>query len=171
MRTTWIQAGNRLQKPMSQLSSLPSVERLLQTDAVHELIRKHGRPLTLDAIRLTLDEVREQVKTQPDASIPEFQTIIDQVESHVAQWERSSLKSVINATGVILHTNLGRAPLSEAAADAMDRRTCASHAATSGVKYLSRVFLYSFVLYSSAYSAIPVACAIASMTPWQSAGV
>jgi L-seryl-tRNA(Ser) seleniumtransferase len=121
MRTTWIQAGNRLQKPMSQLSSLPSVERLLQTDDVNELMRKHGRPLTLDAIRLTLDEVREQLKAQPDASLPEFQAILNRVESHVVQWERSSLKSVINATGVILHTNLGRAPLSEAAADAMSR--------------------------------------------------
>jgi L-seryl-tRNA(Ser) seleniumtransferase len=104
---------------MTQLSNLPSVERLLQTEDVTELIKEHGRPLTLDAIRLTLDELRDQIRSQPGEAPPEFQVILSRAQSHLADWERSSIQPVINATGVILHTNLGRAPLSEAAADAM----------------------------------------------------
>ena len=104
---------------MSRLSSLPSVERLLQTEDANQLVRKHGRPLTLDAIRLTLDELRGEIKGAPDAALPEISAILGRTESHLSRWERSSLRTVINATGVILHTNLGRAPLSEAAIRAM----------------------------------------------------
>ena len=104
---------------MSGLNSLPSVERLLQTEDVGALVRKHGRSLTLDAIRLTLDEMRAQMKSGPEKSVPEIQAILSRTQSHLSQWERSSLRTVINATGVILHTNLGRAPLSEAAIAAM----------------------------------------------------
>lgn len=104
---------------MSGLSSLPSVERLLQTEDVDLLVRKYGRPLTLDAIRLTLDELRREVKAAPDSVIPPPSVIVRRTESHLSRLERSSIQPVINATGVILHTNLGRAPLSQAAVRAM----------------------------------------------------
>ncbi len=104
---------------MSRLSSLPSVERLLQSEDVGYLVKKHGRPLTLDAIRLTLEEMRMQLKAEPESSAPEMHTILSRTESHLSKWASASLQDVINATGVILHTNLGRAPLSEAAIAAM----------------------------------------------------
>jgi L-seryl-tRNA(Ser) seleniumtransferase len=106
---------------MSRLSDLPSVERLLQTDDMGKLVRKHGRPLTLDAIRLTLDEFRSELKTAPDGDVPEMKAILGRTEAHLSDWEQPSLRPVINATGVILHTNLGRAPLSRATIDAMQR--------------------------------------------------
>jgi len=106
---------------MSRLSSLPSVERLLQTEDIGELVKKHGRSLTLDAIRLTLDEMRAEIRARPDGEAPELQTILNRTESHISEWERPSIQTIINATGVILHTNLGRAPLSEAAVQAMSR--------------------------------------------------
>ncbi len=106
---------------MSPLSDLPSVERLLQTEDVGELVRKHGRPLTVDAIRLTLDEYRSELKAEPDRKVPETPAILKRTESHLSEWERPSLEPVINATGVILHTNLGRAPLSKATVAAMER--------------------------------------------------
>ena len=105
---------------MSGLSSLPSVERLLQSEDVGHLVKKHGRPLTLQAIRLTLDEMRTQLKAEPESATPEMQAILSRTESHLSKWESSSLQNVINATGVILHTNLGRAPLSGAAIRAMN---------------------------------------------------
>ncbi len=71
---------------MSRLSELPSVERLLQTGDVGELVRKHGRPLTLDAIRLTLDEVRTELKAEPDRQVPEMQAILKRTESHLSAW-------------------------------------------------------------------------------------
>jgi len=102
---------------MTSLRDLPSVEGLLQSAA--HLIEVYGRPLTLDALRLTLDEARARFKTQPEADLPSTDGILTGAESHLIAWTRSTLLPVINATGVILHTNLGRAPLSRATIKAM----------------------------------------------------
>ena len=102
---------------MSELRNLPSVEQLLKM-ATH-LIERFGRPLTLDALRWTLDEIRARVKTKPETALPSNDQILAQAESHLITWTKPSLVPVINATGVILHTNLGRAPLSQATIQAM----------------------------------------------------
>jgi L-seryl-tRNA(Ser) seleniumtransferase len=102
---------------MSELRNIPAVEQLLK-NATH-LIERFGRPLTLDALRLTLDETRARFKLQPETALPSNDLILTQAESHLTAWTRPSLIPVINATGVILHTNLGRAPLSQATIQAM----------------------------------------------------
>jgi L-seryl-tRNA(Ser) seleniumtransferase len=102
---------------MTSLRDLPSVEQLLQ-GATH-LIEMYGRPLTLDALRLTLDETRARFKRKPEAGLPSTEGILAQAESHLIAWTKPTLLPVINATGVILHTNLGRAPLSKATIAAM----------------------------------------------------
>jgi len=102
---------------MNSLRDLPSVEQLLQ-NAAH-LIDAYGRPLTLDALRLTLDETRANFKSDPETALPSTDLILSQAESHLSAWTTSTLQPVINATGVILHTNLGRAPLSNATIQAM----------------------------------------------------
>jgi len=110
---------------MTSLRDLPSVEQLLQNST--RLIDVYGRPLTLDALRLTLDEARARFKlvlsrvegTKPEAGLPAIDDILTQAESHLAAWTAPTLLPVINATGVILHTNLGRAPLSKATIAAM----------------------------------------------------
>jgi L-seryl-tRNA(Ser) seleniumtransferase len=102
---------------MTSLRDLPSVEQLLQqADA---LIGEYGRPLTLDVIRTTLDEIRAQFKARPESGLPDDEEILTQAESQLSIWTTSTLLPVINATGVILHTNLGRAPLSAATIQAM----------------------------------------------------
>ncbi len=109
---------------MSELRNLPSVDQLLN-HATH-LIEKFGRPLTLDALRLTLDSARarfklalSRVEGNPETDLPSSDLILAQVESQLLAWTSPSLVPVINATGVILHTNLGRAPLSDATIQAM----------------------------------------------------
>jgi L-seryl-tRNA(Ser) seleniumtransferase len=104
---------------MTNLQTLPSVEQLLQAQRAGDLIAQYGRPLTLDALRSTLDEVRARLKLDPQADAPENGLIFSQTESRLSVWTTPTLQPVINATGVILHTNLGRAPLSKAAIDAM----------------------------------------------------
>ncbi len=52
---------------MTTLRDLPSVEQILQTQIAAELIARNGRPLTLTAIRSTLDEIRARFKTDPEA--------------------------------------------------------------------------------------------------------
>jgi L-seryl-tRNA(Ser) seleniumtransferase len=103
---------------MTSLRDLPSVEQLLQTPRVADLTTAYGRPLTLDALRLSLDETRAAVKSGVDSPLSR-DALIARAESLLAEWTRPTLQPVINATGVILHTNLGRAPMSRAAVDAM----------------------------------------------------
>ena len=105
---------------MTKLRDLPSVEQLLQTQTAAELIARFGRPLTLTAIRSTLDEARARFKLNPESDLPSVELILAQTESTLTAWTKPTLVPVINATGVILHTNLGRAPLSEATIHAMD---------------------------------------------------
>ena len=105
---------------MNQLNNLPSVEQLLQTQTAAELIAAYGRPLTLDAIRVSLDEVRARLKLDPQIDAPSADLILTRAEATLFAWTAATLVPVINATGVILHTNLGRAPLSEATLRAMD---------------------------------------------------
>jgi L-seryl-tRNA(Ser) seleniumtransferase len=103
---------------MNSLRDLPSVERLLQ-HAAH-LINSYGRPLTLDSLRSILDETRARFKSDPETALPSIDNILAQAESHLTLWTTPTLLPVINATGVILHTNLGRAPLSNATIKAMN---------------------------------------------------
>jgi len=105
---------------MTTLRNLPSIEGLLQTQTTALLIARFGRPLTLDALRHTLDETRVRFKAGILTDLPSTDTILAQAEHTLAAWTAQTLHPVINATGVILHTNLGRAPLSAATLRAMD---------------------------------------------------
>ena len=103
---------------MNSLRDLPSVEQLLQ-NATH-LIDAYGRPLTVEALRTTLEEARSRFKADEQTVLPSNDLILTQAESCLSAWTASTLFPVINATGVILHTNLGRAPLSRATIQAMN---------------------------------------------------
>jgi len=107
----------QLNQPMNELRDLPSVEQLLQTRTAAEMVAKYGRPLTIQAIRLIEEEIRQQ--HSPGDTVPHRQQLLDRVAERLAEWTAASLIPVINATGVILHTNLGRAPLSQAAVKMM----------------------------------------------------
>jgi L-seryl-tRNA(Ser) seleniumtransferase len=104
---------------MIDLYKLPSVEHLLQTQQAAELVAAFGRPLTLSAIRGTLDGIRRQASLEKNGPLPENAALLNEARRMLMEWTEPSLKPVINASGVILHTNLGRAPLSEAALAAM----------------------------------------------------
>jgi L-seryl-tRNA(Ser) seleniumtransferase len=101
---------------VSSLRSLPSIDRLLKIETVLEWVDRFGRPLTLQALRITLDDARDTfVKGQP---LPDEEALLVQAGRYLKAWTAPTLQAVINATGVILHTNLGRAPLSEQAMQA-----------------------------------------------------
>ena len=102
---------------MSELRELPSVEQLLQTRTAAELVAGYGRGLTLRAIRETLTQVRREFLA--GGTIPQGALLLERVRMQLESWLAPTLVAVINATGVILHTNLGRAPLSREAVRAV----------------------------------------------------
>ena len=103
---------------MPDLSQLPSIDHLLRQPEVQEIIQSFGRPLTLTALRTVLEDLR-QAALQKDQSIPPETEITHLIREQLEDWTAPTLVPVINATGVILHTNLGRAPLSRATREAI----------------------------------------------------
>jgi L-seryl-tRNA(Ser) seleniumtransferase len=101
--------------PMSGLNlrRLPSVDRVLGYDAVAGLVEAYGREQTVDAVRATLELIRREV--QEGADLPPREDLVSRCRRMLEQRLARTLRPVINGTGVILHTNLGRAPLSAAA--------------------------------------------------------
>jgi L-seryl-tRNA(Ser) seleniumtransferase len=102
---------------MNELRLLPSVDQLLQAEEIKGCIEAYGRPLTLQAVREVLAAIRERHAHTP--AVPERGQLLFLVKDKLASWTEPALQGVINATGVILHTNLGRAPLSQAAMQAV----------------------------------------------------
>ncbi len=94
-----------------RLQDLPSVDVLLRTHVAAELVAAYGRPLVLAAIRHTLDEVRAQAEHLE--IVPARETLLWQVTQRLEACTQPTLFPIINATGVIVHTNLGRSPLSQ----------------------------------------------------------
>ena len=91
--------------------ALPSVEELLQNHTLRGYERKVGRAVVLDAVRASLDAARADIRAGRAAPMPAL--LLDAITERIEQAVRPTLTRVINATGVILHTNLGRAPLSQ----------------------------------------------------------
>jgi L-seryl-tRNA(Ser) seleniumtransferase len=95
---------------MSELRQLPSVDQLINSKLVADYISTYGRQLTLDSIRTVLEHVRSTHIA--DNSIPSGEELLESIGDDLKSKTYTSLQPVINATGVILHTNLGRAPIS-----------------------------------------------------------
>jgi L-seryl-tRNA(Ser) seleniumtransferase len=97
---------------MDTLRALPSVHQVLEQPEAQAMIAAHGRALVLFAVQRVLDQERTSgTVAQPAARMV-------RIEAVVGELRRPRLRPVINATGVVLHTNLGRAPLAAAAAQA-----------------------------------------------------
>jgi L-seryl-tRNA(Ser) seleniumtransferase len=132
--------------PNQLLRSLPSIERLLERPLASHLSAALGRERVRDLLREVTDELREEVRSQesevgsqkpsdsrlqtrdfrlstPDSGLPTPDFLMVEVErrleARAAASAQPSLRRVINATGVILHTNLGRAPLAHQAIEAL----------------------------------------------------
>jgi L-seryl-tRNA(Ser) seleniumtransferase len=101
---------------------LPSVDELVRAPGVAALAAGHGAAAVTDAARAVLARLREEIASGllDETSLQlALSGIPDAVEQQVRRAAQYSLRPVINATGVILHTNLGRAPLAEAAFEHM----------------------------------------------------
>lgn len=98
---------------MADYRSIPSVDHLLQQAACERLATQYSTDLTTQAIREVLSQARTGLAA--GSSVPDDEILLKAAEDRLIRWTAPTLLPVINATGVILHTNLGRAPLSPAA--------------------------------------------------------
>ncbi len=97
---------------------LPSVDRLLADPVLVAAAETQGRAAVLDAARAVLQDARARIAAGEAA--PDALALVAEVAARVEEELSGTLLPVINATGIIVHTNLGRAPLSKAARAAMD---------------------------------------------------
>ena len=99
-----------------QYRNLPNVNSILENDAVQEIVSLYKRDWVVELVRETIDQARETIsKGHACPTLPE---IISTIKDRVALLTVQSPRRVINATGVIIHTNLGRSPLSDNAMEA-----------------------------------------------------
>jgi L-seryl-tRNA(Ser) seleniumtransferase len=97
--------------------NLPSIDRLLGTPQVTEMILQFGRPLTLDTLRSVLEDARNSIRN--GEVLPDEGRLLRSASALLEQEVKPTLRGVVNASGVIIHTNLGRSPLSQAAQKAV----------------------------------------------------
>ena len=102
------------------LRHLPAVDEMMRLPEVEAIVRNHGHVRTRDTLRLVQDEFREQalsvtenifkIDEHKDLAPQVRQVVLDRLVERAETMDRQRLKPVINGTGVLLHTNLGRAP-------------------------------------------------------------
>ena len=104
-----------------ELSTIPSVDRILRTESAKTLIKNFGRPSVIKAVREDLEEIRCSILDEncQDSIKVDVETIIERISARLTTDLEPSLKPVFNLTGTVIHTNLGRAPLPSEAIDAM----------------------------------------------------
>ncbi|MFA5866673.1 MAG: L-seryl-tRNA(Sec) selenium transferase [Actinomycetota bacterium] len=103
------------------LRRLPKVDELLKASAVVRLLKKYPRSVVVDAVRQAVNNARDQVNQEEKMAekAVEAKALAREAEKLADKVMRPSLRRVVNATGVVVHTNLGRSILPEAAIDAI----------------------------------------------------
>jgi L-seryl-tRNA(Ser) seleniumtransferase len=105
--------------PANPYRQLPPVAAVLESPAVKALEPAHGHAAVADAVRAELDALRDRLRAgeSPDGALG-VDAIVARVSARVEAGSAPMLRPVINATGIVLHTNLGRSPMAEVAAKA-----------------------------------------------------
>lgn len=99
--------------------SIPKTDVLMEEPKIKAAMEQYGKEPVLEALRQQLDEIRAALSEKPESEVLEerLQNLTDRALAVVEDKKKCNLKHVVNATGVILHTNLGRAPLPQQAMD------------------------------------------------------
>ncbi len=103
----------------SLFRKIPQIEQLMQQPEIAACELAWSRSETIDALRAILGEVRDELRS--GEPLPDFASaaFAERVRTALEKMREPSLKPLINATGIVIHTNLGRAPLAPAALDAI----------------------------------------------------
>lgn len=102
------------------LRNIPSVNELLDSPPLKSLVQRVNHSTVVSGVRRFLDNLRSEAQTRASAmGIPTPGELAERIATWIATEERPPLRPVINATGILLHTGLGRAPLADEALDAV----------------------------------------------------
>jgi len=105
--------------PTAALRALPSVEKVLEQPALAAILQALPRSVVVNAVRATVAEARETLRRSRSATAPDAARLAGLAGERARREASPALRRVLNATGIVLHTNLGRAPLAPAARDAV----------------------------------------------------
>ncbi len=98
------------------LRNIPPVNELLESPALRKLMERASRSVVLNGVRDFLDNLRTEVQSAAsEIKLPAAGELAERIAQWIVREERPALRPVINATGILLHTGLGRAPLAEEA--------------------------------------------------------
>jgi hypothetical protein len=102
-----------------KLKQLPQVQKLLESEIAHTLVDSFSRNKVVQNVRVHLDELREEILEgqSPDETFS-VERFFQRIRARLEKGDIANLRPVVNATGIILHTNLGRSPLPQQALDA-----------------------------------------------------
>ena len=102
--------------PKAQPKDLPSVDRLLREPGVARLVTEHGHSCVAQQVRTLVDELRARA-VRGELPLPEVanETLTAAVQQRVASRLAPRMRNVLNLTGTVIHTNLGRALLADEA--------------------------------------------------------
>ncbi len=103
-------------KSPNLLRNIPSVTELLESPPLKGLVDRVSHNVVVDGVRSFLDDMRLEVQSKAaEINVPPIGELAERIARRILQGEQPALRPVINATGILLHTGLGRAPLAEEA--------------------------------------------------------
>ena len=103
------------------LQQLPAIEKLLNTQELLDLQATYARPLVTEALRNAVADIRKEILTGHYTQLPEHAEYAERTRQKIAAKTGNRMRPVVNATGTVTHTNLGRSLLNDAACEAIQQ--------------------------------------------------
>ena len=104
--------------------NIPSVNQLLESPQLKKMVDKVNHQVVVDGVRTFIDDLKEKVQsTAEEIDIPSPAEMAERIADWLAKEDRPVLRPVINGTGILLHTGLGRAPLCKTAIEEIESMT------------------------------------------------
>ena len=103
------------------LRQLPAIEKLLNTQELRDLQGLYARPLVIETLRAVVSDIRNEILSGKHTQLPAQTEYSERTRQTIAARTRSRIRPVVNATGTVTHTNLGRSLLSDAACKAIQQ--------------------------------------------------
>lgn len=107
-------------KKQELFANIPKVDNILEADRIQAYLKENSKEILKKAIDITLDALRNDIKALSEDAIAtydiSFQHILDQIFENIRLYTELNLRKVVNGTGVVVHTNLGRSSLGKVVA-------------------------------------------------------